>query len=273
MPQMPQMPYPMAPGMMDPNVVAMLMQLTRENASLIEEVKRAAQQPQQAQPQIPPHLLPFLPYMMSMYQNPYMGMMYPGYGQQQQPPPPKPEEKKPDPPSPIEQFQSTLAMASEMASLGRRYVKTFAPPEREEPEPPTKDEENVLPHVIKELPHMRAVFDKATGSPVDAVTMAMYNGDKLAEAGRGILKEARGIVKEFREERNTMVQQRRETQREQAEAEEAALQRAERFVQLSKQMTPEMQQAMSQQQPPPQVAATNPQSNVSVVGPNGGPVS
>jgi hypothetical protein len=235
-PQVPQMPqYPPMGGMMDPNMVAMLMQLTRENASLIEEVRRSAQQPQQAQPQIPSHLLPFLPYMMSMYQNPYMSMMYPGYGQpaqQQQPPAPKPEEKPEEKLSPIQLVNQSLDMAAQMATLGRKYAEKFAPPERDEPPPPPQQEES-LPHTIKELPHMRAVFDKTTGQPVDGVTMLMYNGDKLADAAKGMLKEARGIVKDWSEERDKMITKRREAAQEQARAEEEALQRAERLQRVA----------------------------------------
>jgi hypothetical protein len=234
-PQMPQMPPMMPPGYpppaMDPQVVNMLLTLTRENATLVEEVKRAAQQPHQyPMPQIPPHLMPWLPYMMMGY-NPYSGYQQQQTQTPQNQTPPEPEKPK----SPMELMRESLAMMTSVASMGRKFASEFGPDEPEKPATETPQNEDQFPFAVKEYPHMRVVANK-DGSPVDATTVLMHNGDKVAEAARGFFREIRDSAKDFFNEREKMRDREVERQRQRQELQEESLQQGQRMVQITEQM-------------------------------------
>jgi len=251
--QMPQFPFPMS-GSMDPNVVAMLMQLTRENASLVEEVRRAAQQ---QTPQMPQQQQ-MTPQMMMAYMMAYPWMFGmgapPQQGQQ-----PKEEPKPPEPPpDPIKQATAAMDLMFNMSNKAKSFAQKFADPEPPEPPPPPDSDADKLPHVIKELPHMRAVFDRETGNPVDAVTMAMYNGDKIADGFKGAFKEMRGMFKDFTDEKMRAQERQREIKqqeidqgKQQLEQQEVALQQGERMAALTERMNHMGIQPGSMQNSPP----------------------
>lgn len=247
--QMP--PMSMYPGAMDPNIVNMLLQLTRENASLVEEMKRAAQQPGQYQmPQIPPHMLPLLPYLMMGY-NPYAM-----YGQQPQQPGQQQPGQQPEtpakPPTPIEQMSETIGLMKKVATMGKSFAAEFSDePEPTPPAPPPNDDS--FPFAIKEYPHMRVVANK-DGSPVDATTVFMHNGDKVAEAARGFFREIRDSAKDFFNEREKIRDREAQREAERLQRQEAALQQGERMINVQERM---QRLGVTPDQPPAQPPAPN----------------
>jgi len=240
-PQMP-FPYPMPAGM-DPNVVNMLLALTRENAALVEETRRAAQQAQAGQQ---PVMTPQMMYMM-MTMYPWM---FPGMTAQQQQQQPKEEPKPEKPKTPIEQMKDTIGMMQTVASMGRKFATDFSPEDAEKPDPNRQEvNEDAYPYVVKEFPHWRMVVSK-DGEPVDAATSVAHNLDKVQEGVRGLFKEIREGVKEFIEHKDNQVEaksrheqealERKQVElklaQEQIKQQEEALQQGERMVTLQERM-------------------------------------